>query len=96
MQLKRIPVLASCVKKRREIKINRSDFFSLRFRKIAADLGGRTSLQVQSRVQKYFIKLAKAGLPIPGRMPRSDRWLSTKPKRNYPKVGLTFAAPCFS
>ena len=26
-------------------------------------------LQVQSRVQKYFIKLAKAGLPIPGRKP---------------------------
>ncbi|XP_052223679.1 ZZ-type zinc finger-containing protein 3-like isoform X3 [Dreissena polymorpha] len=40
-----------------------------RFQKIAAALGNRTTLQVQSRVQKYFIKLAKAGLPIPGRMP---------------------------
>ena len=27
------------------------------------------AFQVASRVQKYFIKLAKAGLPIPGRMP---------------------------
>ena len=27
--------------------------------------------QVQSRVQKYFIKLARAGLPIPGRTPHS-------------------------
>ncbi|KAH3802129.1 hypothetical protein DPMN_155799 [Dreissena polymorpha] len=38
-----------------------------RFQKIAAALGNRTTLQ--SRVQKYFIKLDKAGLPIPGRMP---------------------------
>ena len=27
------------------------------------------TVQVQSRVQKYFIKLAKAGLPVPGRAP---------------------------
>ena len=38
-----------------------------RFRKIARDLGNRTALQVQSRVQKYFIKLQKLGLPVPGR-----------------------------
>lgn len=38
-----------------------------RFRKIAKALGNRTPLQVQSRVQKYFIKLQKAGLPVPGR-----------------------------
>jgi len=38
-----------------------------RFRKIAKDLGNRTPLQVQSRVQKYFIKLQKAGMPVPGR-----------------------------
>jgi hypothetical protein len=25
--------------------------------------------QVASRIQKYFIKLAKHGLPVPGRMP---------------------------
>lgn len=40
-----------------------------RWRKIAVKLGTRTKLQVQSHCQKYFIKLAKAGLPIPGRMP---------------------------
>ena len=31
-------------------------------------------LQVQSRVQKYFIKLAKAGLPIPGRRPNINSY----------------------
>lgn len=40
-----------------------------RWQKIATALGNRTSQQVASRVQKYFIKLAKAGLPIPGRLP---------------------------
>ena len=30
-------------------------------------------LKVASRVQKYFIKLAKAGLPVPGRMPNLPR-----------------------
>ena len=40
-----------------------------RWQKIASALGNRTLAQVASRVQKYFIKLAKAGLPIPGRMP---------------------------
>lgn len=29
--------------------------------------------QVASRVQKYFIKLAKSGLPVPGRMPNLPR-----------------------
>ena len=32
--------------------------------------GNRTTKQVCSRVQKYFIKLHKAGLPIPGRAPK--------------------------
>lgn len=40
-----------------------------RWQKIATALGNRTPQQVASRVQKYFIKLAKAGLPIPGRLP---------------------------
>lgn len=40
-----------------------------RWAKIASALGNRTPIQVASRVQKYFIKLAKAGLPIPGRLP---------------------------
>ena len=38
-----------------------------RWKKIATCLGNRTPIQVQSRVQKYFAKLQKAGLPIPGR-----------------------------
>lgn len=33
-------------------------------------LGNRTPKQVCSRVQKYFIKLHKAGLPVPGRIPK--------------------------
>lgn len=40
-----------------------------RWQKIALALGNRTTQQVASRVQKYFIKLAKAGLPVPGRVP---------------------------
>ena len=38
-----------------------------RWKKIAKALGNRTAVQVQSRTQKYFIKLQKAGLPIPGK-----------------------------
>lgn len=41
-----------------------------RYKKIADALGTRTPIQVMSRVQKYFAKLAKAGLPIPGRAPK--------------------------
>ncbi|CAK8675240.1 unnamed protein product [Clavelina lepadiformis] len=72
-----------------------------RFRKIAAELGGRTPLQVQSRVQKYFIKLAKAGLPIPGRMPRIDRLQSCKPRhlhkhRSHPQASLTRISTFFT
>lgn len=33
--------------------------------------GNRTTKQVCSRVQKYFLKLYKAGLPIPGRIPKT-------------------------
>lgn len=39
-----------------------------RFNKISKALGTRTPRQVASRVQKYFIKLAKLGLPVPGRI----------------------------
>ncbi|CAG9770991.1 unnamed protein product [Ceutorhynchus assimilis] len=42
-----------------------------RFAKIAKALGTRTPHQVASRLQKYFLKLYKAGLPIPGRVPKS-------------------------
>ncbi|KAJ2946592.1 hypothetical protein O0L34_g12647 [Tuta absoluta] len=41
-----------------------------RYKKISEALGTRTPIQVMSRIQKYFAKLAKAGLPIPGRAPR--------------------------
>lgn len=41
-----------------------------RYKKIAEALGTRTPIQVMSRIQKYFAKLAKAGLPIPGRAPK--------------------------
>ncbi|KAF7382192.1 ZZ-type zinc finger-containing protein 3 [Vespula maculifrons] len=41
-----------------------------RWTKIANALGNRTPKQVSSRVQKYFIKLLRAGLPIPGRGPK--------------------------
>uniref|UniRef100_H2Y8R5 Uncharacterized protein n=1 Tax=Ciona savignyi TaxID=51511 RepID=H2Y8R5_CIOSA len=72
-----------------------------RFRKIAAELQGRTPLQVQSRVQKYFIKLAKAGFTIPGRMPRLERMVSAKPKRlhkhrSHPQTALTKMSTFFS
>ncbi|OMH82526.1 ZZ-type zinc finger-containing protein 3 [Zancudomyces culisetae] len=37
-----------------------------RWRKISSELGTRTMRQVASRVQKYFIKLTRLGLPLPG------------------------------
>ncbi|XP_028394726.1 ZZ-type zinc finger-containing protein 3-like isoform X2 [Dendronephthya gigantea] len=46
-----------------------------RWSKIAHALGNRTPKQVASRVQKYFIKLARSGLPIPGREPNLTRVL---------------------
>eukprot|EP01126_Amoeba_proteus_P054154 TRINITY_DN6644_c0_g1_i1.p1 TRINITY_DN6644_c0_g1~~TRINITY_DN6644_c0_g1_i1.p1 ORF type:complete len:302 (+),score=71.02 TRINITY_DN6644_c0_g1_i1:525-1430(+) len=45
---------------------------SHRWENIARELGNRTPKQVASRVYKYFIKLAKAGLPVPGRVPRLE------------------------
>ncbi|KAJ1797764.1 hypothetical protein LPJ59_002922 [Coemansia sp. RSA 2399] len=47
-----------------------------RWRKIAIALGTRTMRQVASRVQKYFIKLSRAGLPVPGRAPDTTNWTS--------------------
>lgn len=53
-----------------------------RFTKIAKALGNRTARQVASRLQKYFQKLHAAGLPIPGRIPRSARhYISTRKNR---------------
>ena len=39
-------------------------------------------LQVSSRIQKYFVKLAKAKLPIPGRMPNGITIANAKKVRN--------------
>ncbi|XP_013419738.1 ZZ-type zinc finger-containing protein 3-like [Lingula anatina] len=56
-----------------------------RWVKIANALGNRTPIQVASRVQKYFIKLAKAGLPIPGRMPNVAHY-RTKSQRPHQRM----------
>jgi hypothetical protein len=59
-----------------------------RWRKIANKLGTRTPLQVQSHCQKYFIKLAKAGLPIPGRMPNLKTYVTKKGTRGNKNSSL--------
>jgi hypothetical protein len=51
---------------------------SARWRKIATKLGTRSPLQVQSHCQKYFIKLAKAGLPVPGRVPNMKNHVGSR------------------
>ena len=66
-----------------------------RFRKIAQKLGTRTPLQVQSHCQKYFIKLAKAGLPIPGRMPNLKTYVTKKGVRGKCRSTLVRGA-CLS
>ena len=63
-----------------------------RWRKIANKLGTRTPLQVQSHCQKYFIKLAKAGLPIPGRMPNLKTYITKKGTRGNKNSSLTRGA----
>ncbi|XP_014222526.1 ZZ-type zinc finger-containing protein 3 [Trichogramma pretiosum] len=63
-----------------------------RWTKIANALGTRTPKQVCSRVQKYFLKLSKVGLPIPGRQPKvkSDRRFSAKARQNIATKRSTF------
>ncbi|XP_028327766.1 ZZ-type zinc finger-containing protein 3 isoform X2 [Gouania willdenowi] len=51
------------------VKFPPEEIESRRWQKIADELGNRTAKQVASRVQKYFIKLTKAGIPVPGRTP---------------------------
>ncbi|KAJ2784919.1 ZZ-type zinc finger-containing protein 3 [Coemansia javaensis] len=55
-----------------------------RWRKISEALGTRTMRQVASRVQKYFIKLARAGLPVPGRTPDTSAWTTFAHHRATP------------
>lgn len=47
-----------------------------RWEKIARALG-RTPKQVVSRIHRYFERLARAGLPVPGRFPSSSRQPTT-------------------
>ncbi|GIY78169.1 ZZ-type zinc finger-containing protein 3 [Caerostris darwini] len=61
------------------VKFPPEEIESRRWVKIANCLENRTPVQVASRVQKYFIKLLKAGMPIPGRMPNLQ--YLKKPKR---------------
>lgn len=63
---------------------------SKRWEKIANALGNRTLKQVASRVQKYFIKLAKSGLPVPGRMPNLPRpgMRSKRSSHHYQTLGF--------
>ncbi|GFY52898.1 ZZ-type zinc finger-containing protein 3 [Trichonephila inaurata madagascariensis] len=62
------------------VKFPPEEIESRRWEKIANCLENRTPVQVASRVQKYFIKLLKAGMPIPGRMPNTT--YLKKPRRN--------------
>ncbi|CAL1296853.1 unnamed protein product [Larinioides sclopetarius] len=62
------------------VKFPPEEIESRRWEKIANCLENRTPIQVASRVQKYFIKLLKAGMPIPGRMPNMT--YLKKPRRN--------------
>ncbi|XP_059609564.1 ZZ-type zinc finger-containing protein 3 [Phlebotomus argentipes] len=61
-----------------------------RFAKIARALGNRTTQQVASRCQKYFKKLRKVGLPIPGRNPKSVIRQSIAKMRCFNGVKSTF------
>lgn len=56
---------------------------SRRWTKIAEALGNRTPVQVASRVQKYFLRLAKEGLPIPGRMPNLSTYVKKGSHRHH-------------
>ena len=46
-------------------------------------------LQVATHVQKYFIKLANAGLPVPGRMPN----LASYPKKKVSSQRVSAGPP---
>eukprot|EP00026_Physarum_polycephalum_P009705 Phypoly_transcript_09839.p1 GENE.Phypoly_transcript_09839~~Phypoly_transcript_09839.p1 ORF type:complete len:414 (+),score=87.84 Phypoly_transcript_09839:45-1286(+) len=47
-----------------------------RWAKIARALGNRTPKQVASRTQKYFIRLQKQGIPVPGKPPSMALYLN--------------------
>lgn len=63
-----------------------------RWAKIARALGNRTPKQVASRTQKYFIKLQKMGIPVPGKPPSMTGYLNkinniTAPPKKKQKTG---------
>uniref|UniRef100_A0A0P4X1U2 Uncharacterized protein n=2 Tax=Scylla olivacea TaxID=85551 RepID=A0A0P4X1U2_SCYOL len=59
-----------------------------RWVKISKEIGTRTPLQVQSRVQKYFIALRREGLPVPGKNPKEKALRSiTRRKTIMPWYG---------
>ncbi|KAK4303731.1 hypothetical protein Pmani_024279 [Petrolisthes manimaculis] len=63
------------------IKFPDEQIASHRWFKISKELGTRTPLQVQSRVQKYFLALRRDGLPVPGKNPKESllkRWTGKK------------------
>ncbi|XP_050738987.1 ZZ-type zinc finger-containing protein 3-like isoform X1 [Eriocheir sinensis] len=57
-----------------------------RWVKISKEIGTRTPLQVQSRVQKYFIALKREGLPVPGRCPKERVLKKMSRRRGIPGV----------
>lgn len=66
-----------------------------RFEKISKALGTRTTQQVASHVQKYFLKLAKAGLPVPGRIPNLANYVRNPrrgSKRHFNRPSMFFSA----
>lgn len=66
-----------------------------RFEKISKALGTRTTQQVASHVQKYFLKLAKAGLPVPGRIPNLANYVRNPRrgnKRHFNRPSTFFSA----
>ncbi|XP_064485252.1 ZZ-type zinc finger-containing protein 3-like [Ornithodoros turicata] len=79
------------------IKFPPEEVESRRWEKIAAELGNRTPTQVASRVQKYFIKLAKAGLPVPGRIPNVSlpRKTGGTTRRSHHRSNLMFSHSTF-
>lgn len=66
-----------------------------RWQKVATALGNRTPQQVASRVQKYFIKLAKAGLPVPGRVPNLSAHLKRGSHRHQRYNRLYYPSSTF-
>eukprot|EP00164_Ancoracysta_twista_P005205 GFYU01007118.1.p1 GENE.GFYU01007118.1~~GFYU01007118.1.p1 ORF type:complete len:434 (+),score=24.76 GFYU01007118.1:121-1422(+) len=57
-----------------------------RWSKIASALGTRTPRQVASRTQKWFVKLAKAGLPVPGKAPNLEFYTAEARRKGRKKA----------